>query len=498
MKHPQILVIGLDGATFDLMEPLMAAGKLKTLAQIAQTGARGPLRSTIPHHSGPAWTSFATGVGPGQHSIYSFFARSYDDYTFPPINSRRVRSETLWQMLSRAGLTVGVMNVPGTYPPAPVNGFLITGMLSPGIAQAFYPPELRSQVLAQAPGYTVEALALSDKTRYLASVQDSIEARKQAALYLLREQPTDLFVVVFTELDRLQHFYWADMDSDHPCHAPGTAPEIAQAIEAGYVALDRAVEELLRAVDQDCLVLLVSDHGFEGVYKLFYVNKWLAEHGYLALKERRAGSALEEIKSWLQRLGLWQLARRARRLLPKASNLRAKNLPYAVDIDWQRTQAAFGPNLGININLQGREPQGTVPPGQAYTALCEQLRQELESYTDPETGERIVSQVLRREDVYVGEAVDQAPDLRLLMAKSSIYRGQYAYSPKVDADQVLAYPDKVYGNHAEYGILLAQGPGIQPGVQVDGARLIDLTPTILYALGQPLPERLDGRPLSTR
>jgi len=490
------MVIGLDGATFDLIEPLIAEGKLPTLARLVQSGARGRLRSTIPHHSGPAWASFATGMGPGKHGIFSFFQRNYGSYTYPPVNSRTLRGETLWQLVGRAGRRVGVMNVPGTFPPQPVNGFMITGMLSPRLEQAFYPPELYKEVLQHSPGYSVEAIPLFDKAAYLEQVKHSIEARKKATLYLLHQYPSDLFVVVFTELDRLQHFFWVDMDANHPVHSPSTPPDLSQAIEAGYVALDRAVQELLAAVGNDALVIIVSDHGFEGVYKLFYVNQWLAERGYLTFKSRRSGPAVRYAKEMLQRLGLWKLARRARGWIPKTDLLREDNLAYAVGIDWERTRAAFGPNLGINVNLRGREPKGVVAPGREFEELGERLKQELESYVDPETGERVVDRVVRREEVYAGEAVDLAPDFRLLMAKSTKYRGQYAYSPGIGAAQPLAYPDKVYGNHAEYGILMACGPGVRGGIELDGARIVDVAPTILYALGLPIPQRMDGRPLA--
>jgi predicted AlkP superfamily phosphohydrolase/phosphomutase len=166
-----------------------------------------------------------------------------------------------------------------------------------------------------------------------------------------------------------------------------------------------------------------------------------------------------------------------------------------MDIDWGRTKVAFGPNLGININLQGREPNGIVSPGQEYERLCETLQRDLESYIDPETDERIVEKVVRREEVYTGNAVELAPDLRLIMAKSSVYRGQYAYSPKVNASQSLGCPDKVYGNHAEYGILLACGTSIRAGLQLNGIQIIDVAPTIMRAMGLPIPKNMDGRAL---
>jgi len=497
MNSQKVIIIGLDGATFDLIDPLIAEGKLPTLAMLAQSGTRGHLRSTIPPHSGPAWASFATGMGPGKHSIYAFFQRDYNSYTYPPINSRFLRGEALWQLVSRAGKRVGVMNVPGTFPPERItNGFMITGMLSPGLKQAFDPPELYEQVLQQAPEYSVEAFTLSNKAAYLEKVKQSIETRKKVALYLLRQYPSDLFVVVFTELDRLQHFFWADMDPHHPSHSPLTTPDLARAIEAGYVALDRAIQELLEAMGQDVIVILVSDHGFEGVYKVFYVNQWLANHGYLTFKERRSGSSIQSIKAALQKLGLWKLARRIRNRIPKADLLRSDNLSYALDIDWERTKAAFGPNLGINVNLRGREPKGIVSPGREYAELCNKIQQELESFTDPETKKQVVKKVLRREQVYTGDAIELAPDLRLVMAKSSVYRGQYAYSPKMGTPQALAYPDQVYGNHAEYGIFIACGPGVRAGVSLKGARIMDVAPTVLNAMDLPIPEVMDGRPLT--
>ena len=496
MNSHRVLVIGLDGATFDLIDPLIAEGKLPTLARLVRSGSRSALRSTIPHHSGPAWASFSTGMGPGRHGIYSFFQRAFDSYRYPPVNSTMVRGETLWQLVSRMGRTVGVMNVPGTFPPSSVNGFMITGMLSPGLEQAFYPADLRAQVLEHSPQYSVEVPALSDKVEYLSNVMQSAEARKKAALYLVERFPADLFVVVFTELDRLQHFFWADMDPNHPLHSPSAPADFTRAIETGYIFLDQAVKEIVKAAGEDVIVFLVSDHGFEGVCKLFFVNKWLEDHGYLVLNRRRSGSVLQHSKAALQKLGLWSWARRLGRLAPQSVQLRSENLSYALDIDWERTQAAFGPNLGININLQGREPKGIVSPGQEYERLCNALQAQLESYVDPETGDHVVRKVLRREEVYRGDAVGSAPDLRLVMAESPSCCGRYAYSPKVDASQPLGYSDKVFGNHAEYGIFLACGPGVRAGLQLGDVRIIDVAPTILRAMGLPIPEAMDGRPLS--
>jgi predicted AlkP superfamily phosphohydrolase/phosphomutase len=372
---------------------------------------------------------------------------------------------------------------------------MITGMLSPDLKSACYPEDLYKVIANEVPDYSVEAIPLLDKVEYVHNIRRSIEARTDLSLYLMREYSTDVFVMVFTELDRLQHFFWSDMDSIHPMHSE-SLPEIEQAIDAGYIALDNAVSRLLEAVGEETIVLILSDHGFESVFKMFYVNSWLEEHGYLRLKNRQTGSLLASVKKRLQRIGLWKAVRQLGSKVVQMPGLRSGNLSYSMAIDWQHTKAAFGPNLGININVHRREPQGIVSAHEEYESLCYRLQEELESYRDPETGEPVVERVLRREEVYTGEMVEYAPDLRLIMAKSHHYPGQYAYSPKIDPSQVLDYPDKVYGNHAKYGIFIISGRGIRSGLGLQKAEIIDVAPTILRIMGLVVPENMDGRPLS--
>jgi predicted AlkP superfamily phosphohydrolase/phosphomutase len=371
---------------------------------------------------------------------------------------------------------------------------MITGMLSPDLKNACYPAGLYEEIKKQVPGYSVEALPLLNKAEYVRNIEESINARTDLGLYLLGKYDPDVFVMVFTELDRLQHFFWADMDPRHPMHTE-TAPDIERAIEFGYTALDRAVGRLSEVVDENTLILLLSDHGFEGVFKIFYVNKWLEDRGYLRVKHRQTDSFLNDMKRGLQSVGLWKLVRRLRSKVLKAPRLRSENLSYAVSIDWKHTTAAFGPNLGININKKGRESQGIVSLGEEYQHLCNRLREELEAYRDPETGERVVDKVVSREEVYTGDQVEFAPDLRLIMAKSEHYQGQYAYSPKIGVPDALTYPDKIYGNHDEHGIFVISGPGIRSGLRLNGARMVDVAPTILRVMGLPTSGHMDGRPL---
>jgi predicted AlkP superfamily phosphohydrolase/phosphomutase len=496
MSTPRVLVIGLDGATFDLIEPWVAAGKLPTLARLMQEGTWGRLQSTQPPHSCPAWTSFATGLYPGRHGIYSFLHRQPGSYTLPTVNQRLIQGVPVWQILSQIGRRVGIVNIPLTYPPIAVNGYMISGLLSPGADEAFYPPDLAREVNAALGPYCVEPPPVADRQRYLDLSQTCAEKRLQVATYLLQHHSVDFFAIVFTLLDRLQHFYWAHMDPQHPCHDPQAPPEFQTAIEDGYKLLDRAVDTILPYAGPETTVFLVSDHGFEGVFKMFYPNYWLREQGLLVLQLRRWGKLLDRGKNLIVRLGLQDAARKIKHRVPAMTDVGSTGLSYATDVDWQRTQAVFGPNLGINLNVRGRDPQGIVEPGAEYEQLRDRLIRDMLTIRDPQTNDPVIQAVYRREEIYEGTAVELAPDLRVEMAHSQVYPGQYAYSPQLDSGALLLYPDKVMGNHASQGILIASGYGIRRGARVEGAQIADMAPTMLYAMDAPLPCTMDGRLLA--
>ena len=492
----RVLVIGLDGATFDLIEPWAKAGHLPNLARLMAEGAWGRLQSTVPAHSAAAWATFATGLLPGRHGIYWFLGPTRDHQYFRPISADSIHGRTLWELIGEQGRRVGVMNVPLTYPPKPVNGYLIAGVLSPDARSAFWPPELYEEVTRHCGEYVVEVYGKLNRRAHLEAIMAAIDRRSHVAEYLMTRRPADFTMVMFRMLDSVQHQFWADMDSHHPLHAQLGDDAMPEAILACYRALDAALGRLLERAGPETTVFVISDHGFRGEYRRLAVNKWLQSRRLIAW-QRRPASLVGKAVAVAAQLGLSPVIRNVVRTAAGAryrrSLVQRTQFIYR-SIDWSRTKVVYGPNFGFNINLQGRDFEGLVPPSE-YEALRDQLIEELKALHDPETGLPIVTEVYRREEVYEGEAVDLAPDLIPEMAEYTTNgrRWGFGIDLKRAVWHLVAPPTlRMGGNHAPDGIFLAYGPHVR-GSEMNGLHIADMAPTVLYAMGLAVPRALDGQ-----
>ncbi len=488
MRADRVLIIGLDGATFDLIEPWAKAGHLPNLARLMAEGAWGRLRSTIPPHSGPAWATFATGLLPGKHGVYFFLGPSRDRRYFRPLSAETVRGLRFWELASDQGRTVGVVNVPLTFPPRPVNGYIIAGMFAPDAASAFLPPELYQRVLEHCGGYVVEAAKNRQRQRYLADIMAGMELRCRVAEYLMEHHPVDLFVVVFRMIDSVMHYFWADMDPDHPLRHRLGETLTPDAILDAYRLLDDAVGRLVAQADSDTTVFVMSDHGFRAEYKRFSVNRWLRERGLLTLRPGR-GPMTTMAGMTVKRLGLTKLAKRALRQVTGSSWQTA----VWTAVDWSRTRVVYGPGPAFYVNLKERDAEGVVPLSE-YEALRERLIAEFKEVRDPETGLPVVAEVYRREDIYQGDAVHLAPDL-IPEPAEYITDGRhwgYGFEPLPSATWTFRTAVRHTGVHAQKGIFISYGPHIAD-TQVTGVHIADIAPTSLYALGLAVPQAMDGR-----
>src|SRR5437868_10870252 len=255
------VIIGLDGATFDLIRPLAAAGRLPVLARLMREGASAPLRSTILPNSFPGWASCTTGTSEGMHGVFAPFIKNPGSYTVRAMSGRDIMTRHVWDLLgAHAGRAI-VINVPTAYPPEPLNGLMVTGMLTPGLQSDFtYPATLKEELLGAVPDYMIEPARLPDKHARAAEFRRAIAVRERALEYLMRRGEWDFLMVVFSVLDRAQHDYWADMDSTHPRHDPQTPAEFRNFIHEIYERLDSAVGRVIERLPADVRVLVVSDH----------------------------------------------------------------------------------------------------------------------------------------------------------------------------------------------------------------------------------------------
>lgn len=506
----RVMVIGLDGATFDLIRPWAAQGLLPTFSRLMNEGAYGPLTTIIPPLTGPAWISFMTGKNPGKHSIYDFVGRSPTSYTGMPVNASQRDGNSLWAILGQAGKRVGVFMVPVTYPPEPVNGFMVTGMMTPTRATDFtYPPELAAELKTAVPTMTLDPEGLAHpmgREPELVKGLDKLSTMMMdATRYLYGRYQPDFYMAVFKEPDVAMHWLWRFMDKTHPWYVSEADTSLRQGLLNVYRRMDECVAELLQLAGDDTLVILMSDHGAGPLDTYFHVNTWLAETGFLRWKK----DPFTQTKRLLYKLGvtpinLYKLMMNMRQGKQVANTMKhrkksalalLRKLFLSFDsVDWSQSRAYSLGNFGqIYVNLKGRDLQGIVSPGAEYEQVIQELTARLENLTDPHTGKRIPGKVYRREYIYHGENTGEAPDL-IFMPDDLRINGFGLF--QFPAKSWLAPTFDRSGGHRMDGIVAFAGPGVQPGKQLEGARLIDLAPTILAAMGVPIPDDMDGRVLT--
>jgi predicted AlkP superfamily phosphohydrolase/phosphomutase len=506
MSDLKVWVLGLDGATLDIVRPWAADGHLPVLGRLLHEGAAGDLESTFPPLTGPAWSSFMTGQSPARHSVLEFFRREPDSYRQVLNSQRDLKGRSLWRLLSDGGKQVGVMGVPLTYPPEEVNGFLVTGLLTPAGCRDFtHPRSLLDELEGELGTYRLrhdEKYRRSDPQPFLQEQYEILENNVQAALYLMENKPWDFFMVHLLGTDRIQHEFWHLIDPAHPQHDPAECQRLGNVILDFYKAVDAAMGRLLAALDEDTLVLVMSDHGFGPAYKFINFNTWLLQEGLLRLRRRpatwlrtlafRLGVNYATAAHWILKLGLGRRAAEMGR--GRREELQRRFFLSLNDVDWSRSKVYSMGNFGqMYVNLRGREPEGIVAPGDEYEALLADVEARLQAMVDPETGEPVIEHVFRREEVYDGPYAGDAPDLMFLtrdMNYKAMGLSDFS-SPRVF--------DPMYGttgHHRMNGLVIWWRPGmVRQGKEPQGARIQDLAPTILYLLGRPIPRDMDGRVL---
>jgi predicted AlkP superfamily phosphohydrolase/phosphomutase len=515
--RPKVLIIGIDGATFNLIKPWAEGGKLPTFKHLLDEGVHGEMESIIPPITPPAWASFMTGMNPGKHGLLNFIEHQVQDYSVRYTNGSSHRVPTIWRQLSDLGWRVGVMNIPMTYPPEAVNGFCISGLDTPDRNSDFvYPKELRKELEESVGEIHLDPRHLgfmkTDERRDQV-LEDLIQIenrRTELASYLMKHHPVDVMMLVYTAADTAQHFFWNYMDETHFLHDPVGARKYRNAILEIYQMIDANIGRLLDQIPEECTVLLVSDHGGGPVSrKVIYLNQYLQELGLLVYKGNRnrapkqmlhrltrgidgylRGALTPRQKAWLA--GLFPSAREKWELYASSVGI----------INWEETRAYCLEFLSfpseIWINLEGRTPHGRVKPGKEYEELITLLTRRLYELKDPETGERLVRKVYRKEEIYHGPYVDLAPDLVLSWWEEAAFQSRksapYAGHPSVvdSIDSKETETAAWSGTHRLEGIVLMKGGGFRKGTTLSKAQIIDMAPTLFYLLGLPIPSEMDG------
>jgi predicted AlkP superfamily phosphohydrolase/phosphomutase len=415
---------------------MVAEGRMPNMAQLLKEGALTRTTSTYPDVSSVAWASFMTGTNPAKHGIFGFIDRQPGTYkTYIP-SSNNMKRDTLWDVVGRQGKRVCAIGVPMSYPPKPVNGIQIGCFLSPNVTKATYPPELGAQLERE--GYRVDIDAQKARVSRDAFLEDykfTLRGRVETVLRLLKQERWDLFAAHFIETDRLHHFLWGEYAEEDSTYYP--------AFLDCYRQIDEFLGRLVNALDSDTELILLSDHGSCAIKQEFYLAHWLVSEGYLKFTGDQ--KSLETM-------------------------------------DPSSTAYCMDPGR-VYLNVRGREPAGSVEPGDAYHALRDEIAGKLEKLTDPGTGDPMVERVLRSEDIYNGPLMQQAPDL--------VVETKYGYDVKGSLQSTsLTGRTPLTGMHTfDDAMLYLRGDRILR----EGASITDVMPTILELMNVPPPAGLDGR-----
>lgn len=493
----KILFIGLDGVDFGLTEKLMQRGIMPNLERLCKKGTYGKMLSRPPLQSSCTWTSFITGKNAGKHGIFGYFSYRSDSYELKVLNSLDRRSDTLWHILNRCGKRVGILNLPCLFPPEKIDGYMVCGMLAPSISSNFtYPKELKAELLRSVKNYEIDiGMGMSSKDSkemLLKKTYEITQKRTDAAKFLLEKFPCDLNIVIFTETDHHLHFFLREMD--------GTS-KYKDEVANYFRYLDAKIGELLDKVPEDTTVIVMSDHGMAPFRKVLYVNNLLREMGLIGEGREAVGAAaaysftsmcfnflvnlmlkLKLTPDTLKRfLPLW-LFNRLNSILGKGKGF-----------DWSRTRA-FSTSIGdgIIINMKGRQPKGVVTQ-EEYEAIRNAIIKRIKEIKDPDSGETIVAGIYKREEVFLGEFVKNAPDIILKLKEGYCTDSSTKISGILKEENLL---EPVTSDHTLNALLVISGGSIKQGGLPDKVNILDIAPTILNLMGVAVPPDLDGRVLS--
>lgn len=489
MAAPKLTVIGLDAATFDVIDPLVEAGELPSIARVLREGTGGVLRSTTHPLTPHAWTTMVTGVNAARHGIWDFMERTESGYELRLINGSYRRAPAVWDRLGRSGRSVGLVNIPFTWPAPAVAGFAVAGMDAGGREKGMTHPaalvdELRGRYGALELDHRFPVTKDGDVD--IDFVRRAAEQKVDAALWLAERFEPELLWVVFMAADHVHHVAWPDWE------ARGRGSSVA----ATYRVLDEAVGRLVDAAGGND-VMLVSDHGGGSLAGVVNLNAWLAREGFLTYtaKGRGLGRKLRDELIARRR----HLPQRLRyRMKQRAGGLRERlyeREQYSV-IDTRRTRAfSYGSFGSIVVNLRGRERDGIVEPGEDYERVRAEIAERALELRSPE-GERIVAAVHRREDLFDGPELEKIPDLLVELHEYRwLGKGNVTSRSESIWDTIELEPGSNHayvGSHRHEGIFALAGPSAAAASRT-AVGIEDVAPTVLYLLGEKIPFDLEGR-----
>jgi len=436
-QNKRLFVLSLDGVPYSLVQEAFQKGRMPHFQHLSRQGSLARMNSTIPVISSVAWATFSTGVNPAQHGIFGFVDR--DRQLHPVVlTALHLQAKSLWRRLNECGKRVIAINVPGTYPPQPLQGIVVADFLSPSIEKAVYPSSLVP--LLYELGYVIDPepqLAFTDKSAFLDDIFWALKARSELAFRWMEREEWDFFMLHVMETDRLHHFFWDAKDNvEHEHH--GAFWEL-------YSQLDGLIARVADTLDSNAELMILSDHGFCEIRQEVNLNSYLTEQGFLRFNEG------------------------AQELLGLDPSSRAYSLTPG----------------RIYVNLRGRETRGSVDT-RDVPRLLRELTDALYELKDPQTGEPVIQKIYTRDEIYRGPLLSQAPELIAHPAngydlKSGRPRSSlFSRSPRTG---MHTYPE---------ALVYVRGYSLATGAQTS---ILDVTPTLFELMGLNIPSELEGKSL---
>ena len=469
------VILGLDGATWYILEPLARSGEMPNLKSLMAKGSWGPLESTIPPVTGAAWLSLATGLNPGKTGVIDFLKRT-EDFNLKPVSSSDFKNISLWDILSNYGKTCAILDYPMLYPPYKIKGFMLSTW---GGEVKTYPRKLEKALKNLLEDYDIfmnyHEEKYDDVNLFIRHLNQALEKKLKITRQLLTRENWNLFITVIPHTDWIQHRLWRYIDERHPLYNKQESLQILPHFQEFWKKIDKHIGELASIATY---FFIVSDHGFGSQYGCFNLPKWLEIKGYIKRK-RSPKTLFKPIASVLKGTFIAKL------LPTKVREQGIKLLKPISEIDMAKSKVyILGHTIPFGaLYLNSKNPEQT-------TALKNKLIDSLRNIKK-DINQDVRVTVFDTKKIYVGNKTELLPDIIFTINNWSCviikdFKANFLYK---DAP----YSNRHTGSHRLNGIFLAYGPDIKNGFEVKGLKIYDIAPTILHMFNVPIPKEMDGR-----
>lgn len=467
----KLAVIGLDGAAFELLDPWIQEGSLPNLKKLKEEGIWADMESVLPPVTSPNWKAYSTGKNPGKLGIFWWENIDFKEEKVYYPADRKFKHDEIWDHLDSIGLKIGVMGMPTTYPPQPINGFFVSCGPDAEETGFTYPKELEDTLVNK---YGIkpqlETMIKSNPEKATEEIYKIIEGQFDAALHYGEEFDVDFLQLSIFHINVLQHFFWDD-----------------EKTKKGWKMIDKKIGEVYKKADN---ILFMSDHGCNKIEHVFNINTWLENKGYLKTTFGMS-DFLNMINLDREKLGrltrFLHLNKVLKKILPASmkesvptKSGEVKKEGKSSKVDWKNTKVFASGQGPIYINEDAVED---------VEKLKKQLIHELENVEEPKTGKKLIRKVYRKEEIYEGEFLDEAPDLVIDQEKGVHIPGG------LGRKNVFGFSEKWEAENKKHGLFGAIGEDIANKEKITDVSILDLAPTILHIHDVPIPRDMDGKVL---